>query len=628
MSADLRRSEPHRRRPGTVERPVNARLYRGTWLLVALPLLLAAFSVAKPAALPPPNLPPAFDRDAALALAQSLAESYPNRVPGTAGATGAARWFSEQLAPYGFRTSAERFRASVAGLGNVPLTNVVAVVPGRSERTIVVSAHRDDTGSGSGAVDNASGTAALIELARAYGNSNSGTAPRVRPNFTIVFLSTDGGASGGLGAAQFAAHSPYRSDVVAVLNLDAIASGGPARLELAGDTPRSPAASLVRTVADAVSQQTGAPPRRASALRQLIDLGFPFSAYEQAPFVARGIPAVTLTTSPDRPRNAFGDTPATLRVVRLGQAGRAAQNVLDSLDQGLDLAQGTSSYVYLGSRIIRGWAIELVLIAMLLPYLACVVDLFARCRRRRIPIAPALRGYRSRLGFWAWSAAVFLLFGLLGIWPGGAARPPALDSRIATHLPKAGLLGLAILMLVGWFVGRQRLIPRRRVTAEETLAGVTAALLSLSVVALLVTATNPFALLFLLPSLHVWLWLPHASGRSRWLRTAVIVCGFAGPALLVGSFAFRYGLGLHAPWYIAELFSLGYAPFSLLLIGVGWIAGAAQLVAVAGGRYAPYPSARERPPRGPFREAVHHVAVAHRRRRLRLVPTEREALEA
>ena len=64
----------------------------------------------------------------------------------------------------------------------------------------------------------------------------------------------------------------------------------------------------MQTAAARILEQTGVEPARPSALRQLIDLGFPFSLYEQAPFVARGIPAITLTTAGDRPPNAFGDT--------------------------------------------------------------------------------------------------------------------------------------------------------------------------------------------------------------------------------------------------------------------------------------------------------------------------------
>ena len=156
-----------------------------------------------------------------------------------------------------------------------------------------------------------------------------------------------------------------------------------------------------------LAQETGAPPTWPGALRQLIDLGFPFSVYEQAPFVSRAIPAVTITTGADRPAAELGDTIAALNVRRLEQIGRATQNALDAMEQGVALSPGPSSYVYLGSRIVRGWAIEIVLIAMLLPFLAATVDLFARCRRRRIRISPALRSYRSRLGFWLWCGLLF-----------------------------------------------------------------------------------------------------------------------------------------------------------------------------------------------------------------------------
>src|SRR5512146_2799523 len=72
-----------RARPGSLDRPVNGRLYRGTWLLVGLPLLVLAFSVARPAPLPPANLPPAFDENAARQLATDLTSVAPSRVSGS-----------------------------------------------------------------------------------------------------------------------------------------------------------------------------------------------------------------------------------------------------------------------------------------------------------------------------------------------------------------------------------------------------------------------------------------------------------------------------------------------------------------------------------------------------------------
>jgi hypothetical protein len=605
------RAERRRARPGSLERPVNGRLYRGTWMLVGLPLLVAAFSVARPAPLPRAFVPE-FDGAETKRLASDLAGDYPDRYPGT---LDAADWVRDQLEPYGLPLHTERFSAVIPGQGRVQLQNIVAEAVGRSPRTIVVMAHRDNDGRGQGANDNASGTAMLIQLARAYGAPPGFSAGQLRPNHTIVFLSTDGGAFGGLGAAWFAAHSPSRHEVGAVINLDAVGGSGRLRVELAGDTPRSPSGTLLETAAARVTAQTGRTPGRPSAVRQLIDLGFPFSLYEQAPFLAKGISALTLTTAGDSPPDPLKDTRDRLNAGRLSQVGRAAQDLLGTLDEGLEFAQGTSSYVFLGSRLIRGWAVELVLIACLLPFLAAAVDLFARCRRRRIPLAPALRGYRSRLGFWVWVVGLFELFSLLGAWPDGAPRPLDPRSSAATDWPAQALLGLAVLALLGWLVTRERLLPRRTVTAAEELAGHTAALLCLGALSLLVVATNPFALVFLLPSLHVWLWLPQVRGASPAARLGVLALGFAGPALLVGSFAGRYGLGWDAPWYLAELRAVGYVPFIVMPFFAVWLAGTGQLAALTVRRYAPYPEAAELPPQGPVRRLTGQTIAAIRNRR-------------
>src|SRR3954469_15367876 len=90
MAALPPRSSRRRPRRGSLERPVSGRLYRGTWLLVGIPLLIAAFSVRKAEPLPAPQtfLPASFDRAAGVQLASQLAATYPDRVPGSAGAAG------------------------------------------------------------------------------------------------------------------------------------------------------------------------------------------------------------------------------------------------------------------------------------------------------------------------------------------------------------------------------------------------------------------------------------------------------------------------------------------------------------------------------------------------------------
>src|SRR5215831_10558814 len=129
-----------RRRPrrGSSERPVNAQLYRGTWLIVGLPLLVLLFSVARPAPLPAPTLPPSFDRAVATDMAAELARDYPDRSPGSPGAIGAARWFEDQLRPYGLTTREDPFTATIPGRGRTRLVNLVTTVIGKSPQTIVV----------------------------------------------------------------------------------------------------------------------------------------------------------------------------------------------------------------------------------------------------------------------------------------------------------------------------------------------------------------------------------------------------------------------------------------------------------------------------------------------------------
>jgi hypothetical protein len=278
---------------------------------------------------------------------------------------------------------------------------------------------------------------------------------------------------------------------------------------------------------------------------------------------------------------------------------------------------------------VPGWAIQLVLIAALLPFLAATVDLFARCRRRRIPLAPALRSYRSRLAFWLFVGVVFAVLVAASGWPDVEPRPLPPELAAAGAWPVAGLVVLTLAGVVAWFLTRERLLPRRPLSQADELAGYTVALLMLGVLGLVVVATNAFALLFLLPCLHAWLWLPQLRDSRAPVRAAVLAAGLIGPALVLGSFAFRYGVGLDAPWYVANLAATGYVDAISVATFLAWLAAAGQLAALTARRYAPYPSAAERPPRGPFRELVRRTVLGVRAaRRRRAAHAEREAAEA
>src|SRR5919109_197200 len=397
-----------RPRPGSLERPVSTRIYRAVWLAVLVPALVAAFSVGRPVALQQPRLPPSFDGTTASQFAATFARTFPDRSPGSPGGAKAAAWVAARLRDYDFTVERHEFTADVPGLGTRRLANLVAIPPpsgrgvARSQQTIIVMAHRDNYGTSPGANDNVSGTGALLELARAVGSASLA--------HTLVFLSTDGGVYGGLGAAEFAKDPRFARRAVAVINLDSIAGRGPPRIVFAGDTARSPASALVATAEESILDHAEREAEGAGPIAQVIDLAFPFSLYEQAPFIGRGTPAITITTAGERPPSPAGDTLADFRHEPLGELGRSAQALLGSLDSAAEVAQGTESYVYVGTRLVRGWTIQFVLLAALLPFLAATIDLFARCRRRHIRLAPALRSLASRLGIWLWFGVLFLFF--------------------------------------------------------------------------------------------------------------------------------------------------------------------------------------------------------------------------
>ncbi len=589
-------------------------MYRGTWLLVGIPLLIAAFTVFHPRSLDAPILQPDFDGATATETAREFARINPNRVPGTQGGRDAATWVAQRLEQYGLDVDRERFHAKIPGRGDVQLENLLALRQGRSNQLIVVVAHRDNTGASPGANDNGSGTATLLELARSYATPQAPPQPP-QPNHTILFLSSDGGAFGGLGVEHFITHYRDRGRVVAVVDLDAIAGNGRPRIVFSGDTSKFASAALVRTASARLAEQTGAEPTWPRAFAQLLDLAFPLSLYEQAPFVAHGVAAVALTSGGDRPPPAFGDTPDRLNGARLTRIGRSGQALLESLDDDVELAEGTSSYIYLGGRAVRGWAIVLILVTAMLPALAVIVDLFAHLRRRHIPLAPALRSYRTRLLFWLFAVLLFELFALLGAWATGAARPLAPELSPGTQWPVVALVVYGSLLALGWLFGRDRLVPRRPLADGEELSGQVAALLVLAVLSLLIVAMNPYAVIFVLPSLHAWIWLAQTRNRPAPIQLAALVGGFLGPVLLVGSLATRLGLGLDAPWYLAQLAAVGYVKLPTLLVGGAWIAVAAQLTAITARRYAPYPSAAERPRLGPARRLLRRAVLASRSRR-------------
>lgn len=167
--------------------------------------------------------------------------------------------------------------------------NVVAMVPGRdtalADEVVVFTTHYDHLGVGrpeagdsiyNGAKDNASGTAALLEIADAYASLPE------RPRRTVMFAAVTAEESGLLGS-RYLARDPPVGRFVAAINLDAVNMYGRTTdlVQLGGDH------SSLGEVFAGVADHMGLTPRGDQNPEQ----GYFFRS-DQFSFVQEGVPAL------------------------------------------------------------------------------------------------------------------------------------------------------------------------------------------------------------------------------------------------------------------------------------------------------------------------------------------------
>ena len=191
------------------------------------------------------------------------ADSLQGRKTCSAGFETAARYAEGRLSAAGARPAGDSgtYRqhwsvgtttmATQAGIAACATFNVIATIPGRGNlagQYVVVGAHLDHLGTGpfgslsgdtglvhNGADDNASGSAAVIELARLTARDR--TRRDARPRRTVVFGLWSGEEEGSLGSAYFVRSLPVPKDsVIAYLNFDMVGRLREGRLMALGVT--------------------------------------------------------------------------------------------------------------------------------------------------------------------------------------------------------------------------------------------------------------------------------------------------------------------------------------------------------------------------------------------------------
>jgi Peptidase family M28 len=551
--------------PGlTSERVLNPRIYRTGLIAVAMAVIVFAFSLGHEqgplvTTLVPDAFNPSGQGNPAYTDMISLASKYPARSPGSKSDNRLADYIATQLGADRFVVSRQRFKARTAQ-GPRTLENVIGVLAGGSSGEIVVVAHRDSLQSPS--VADLSGTAVLLQLASVLSGETV--------NRSIVLASVSGSA-GGAGATELARNLPGPVDaVIALGDLASRSVREPTIVPWSNSELASP--SMLRsTVAAALSLQAQLGPGQTSLGGQFMHLAFPLAPSEQAPFIARGEPAVLLSLAGDR-------TPAADEPVsadRINALGRVILQTIMALDRGSQVPSPATYLLYSGS-VIPSWAVSLLVLALILPVLGATIDGLARARRRgHWVLRWIVWVLASALPFVLATLAV-LAAGLLGLI--GDATPLPVVGGVPMHG-----IGVAILILAGclvvagfvamrpWIVSFAGLAPRE--TPQDVAGeGATAALMAvLCAVTLVVWVANPFAAVLLVPALHLWMWAVAPEVRpARSVMALLALAGIAAPAAAVVYSAASLGVGpIGLVWSFTALLAGGaISPLAALELSV------------------------------------------------------------
>ena len=559
---------------------LNGRLYRAAFLPFLLALGIAAFSLAvRPAPLTSTLAPDAFEGASTLAELNSLAQRFPDRRPGSPGDRELATHVAHSLealggtAGGGFTVHVRRFSAQTTS-GERTLSTVIAVRPGStSETPIAILAHRDAASAGPARAE-LSGTAALLELARAFAARET--------RRTIVLVSTSAGSAGAAGAKDFAdmrsqllgggAEGAGHGSLDAAIVLGDLANARTRKPFVVpySDGYGSAPLQLERTVSDAINHETGSDPGAPSTIGQLAHLALPFTVGEQGPLDAAGIPAVLVQVSGERgPSSRDGVSQERLEAV-----GRGVLSAVDALDAAPDASASMQSGLLLQRQTMPAWALRLLVGALLLPPLIVAADGFARLRRREEPI--------GRWTLWVLACALpFLacalfarLLGLLDAISATAPEPAPARALPLDFAAVRAVLAVGLVLALAWLLWPALMCRLGLAVRPSSDTAGLAMLLVLLAVTVLVWAINPFTALLLLPATHLWLLVVSPELRPRPPAALVLVAVGLLPLMLFMSFyAHQLGFGLGGlAWTAVLLFAGG---------GVGL--GAAILWSLAAG---------------------------------------------
>lgn len=520
---------------------LDSRLHRVALVVLVVPaLVLTAFSL-RPSVLPRTAAlaPDAFDGVSARSDLRALSRIR-DRSPGGKGDAAAAVFVAAKLRAARFKVSLSRGETNtVAGVRST------VIVSGRrtgfSQRRVVLLADRAALGGGT---DGLTGTAALLEVARALAGRTLA--------HSIEIVSTGAGPGGAL-----AGWEPRGGQVVGVLVLGDLGAGSLSRRFV---TPwaqlRATAApfALERSVASAVKSETGLVHRRTGFLERIARLALPVTTTGQGTLVAAAVPAVTLGSTGELKQPA--DAPVGPRFEGFGRAALRVAGILDGAPR--DWPGADSSALPVRDRELPEWTLRLVSGMAVLAGLLVGVDAMARARRRRIRVfAPGVwitAAWPPMLMGWVW----LMLASMVGVIDG----VPEVMAPVGTvPVSWAAVAGIPVSVAIGWLLLRP-LVMRISPGGAAIGPGSPASLMLLTGgAAALIWVRDPLTALLVVPFLHIAPWLVDDERRPSRRTSMLLMAALLVPLVVVlASLATDFGTGpIGLAWQFALVFAAGGA---------------------------------------------------------------------
>ena len=526
-------------------------------MVAAVLVIVALFTLGRPDTPKLSQDSPSFDGETAYGYLKTIVEDFPQRIAGSDPDNRLGIWVEEQFKQAGLETHIDGFATTVNGKA-VALQNIWGVSKGRTQGTIVILANRDVPPLATqGAGDNASGVAALLALADAF--------TVTAHEHSLIFLCTTGDAYGALGARQFV-EDHQTEDLYAVVALRDVAKADSDGIGLDGwsSEPKTAPPWLWLLTSPAARRDSNMKAELPTIAAQVLRLAVPTSSGGQGPFVAAGVPAITVSAAgPSAP--AQNDTLDNVSKETLTKVGTTAQNMVMAVDGTRIPGAPSGGAIFLSHRAtLPGGALAAILAALLLPLAVVALDLFAHCRRARVRLRPAFVSTGLHLAPWLVLIAIVYFANLVGLLPHSpdAVIPP--DSRLAANPRYLRVVVLVALMILAYAyaVAVERRLERR--IATDPRATIFVSHLMLAAIALLALLVDPYTVLLVLPAAILW---PLAR-PGGWARSILpVYLGLIMVPVPLVYYALQLDTGWKIWWYFFLLFENRTIPASAVLLG-------------------------------------------------------------